>query len=60
MFGGIEPWPKELELIPAYLASCVDCALELKMNGFSDMNESDGKVSMAYAGGPVGTPQRLW
>ena len=52
--------PKEAEFRPANLARDVGGALTLKIEGFSEAKASNGKASIAYAGGPTGIPYRLW
>lgn len=48
--------PKEAELRPANFAKALGMALPVKIPGFSDEKVLNGKASMAYAGGPCGTP----
>ena len=52
--------PKAVELRFASFANMLGGGLMEKTEGYSDMNESWGKVSTAYCGGPTGTPHRLW
>ena len=51
--------PKEVEFKLTYLASVVVGGYPLNMEGFSDEKASNGYDSIAYAGGPAGTPNRL-
>lgn len=51
--------PKEVEFRLAYWASPVVKAELLKVEAFSHEKASYGNASMAYAGGPTGTPYRL-
>lgn len=57
--GGIQlVSPNEAEFKLTYLAKVLGGALQVKMEGVSEENASKGKASIAYGGGPTGTPNR--
>ena len=59
--GGVKVGsPNEAELKVTYFANVLAGALQLKMEGLSDENASKGYASIACAGGPIGTPNRVW
>ena len=51
--------PNVVELSLTYVARVGGVALGAKICGFSEAKASQGKVSIAYGGGPTGTPNLL-
>ena len=51
--------PKFIEFSLTYLESVLGRGFCVKTSAFSDENASYGNVSVAYGGGPTGTPNLL-